>query len=94
MAELANFEVTIVDPRGSFASDARFPGVKLMDEWPDEALIKLAPDTRTGCNTYPRPKTGRSGIGRGVKDGCILYRFTWKQKDAFETIRAPSGSGF
>ena len=47
MAVLAGYDVTVVDPRGTFASDERFPGVELADGWPDDALEKLAPDRRT-----------------------------------------------
>ncbi len=47
MAAMAGYEVTVVDPRAAFASDARFPGVSLLHIWPDEALRGLAPDNRT-----------------------------------------------
>lgn len=51
MAALAGFEVTVVDPRGAFATATRFPGVSLSSEWPDEAMEKLAPDARTAVVT-------------------------------------------
>ena len=51
MATLAGFEVTVVDPRGAFATDERFPGVTLSRQWPDEALEALAPDSRTAVVT-------------------------------------------
>ena len=38
MASLTGYDVTVVDPRRSFASDARFPGVDVRTDWPDEAL--------------------------------------------------------
>lgn len=47
MAQVAGFDVTVVDPRGAFATAERFPGVTLMDDWPDEAMTALAPDNRT-----------------------------------------------
>ena len=47
MAELAGYDVTIVDPRSAFASDERFPGVKIVAEWPDQALPEIGLDTRT-----------------------------------------------
>jgi xanthine dehydrogenase accessory factor len=47
MAELAGYEVTVVDPRRAFATDARFPNTKVSQDWPDEALEALAPDRRT-----------------------------------------------
>lgn len=51
MAAFMGYAVTIVDPRRSFATDARFPTVTLSDDWPDEAMEKLAPDRRTAVVT-------------------------------------------
>jgi xanthine dehydrogenase accessory factor len=51
MAALAGYAVTIVDPRSAFATDARFPGVQLSTEWPDEAFERLKPDRRTAIVT-------------------------------------------
>ena len=45
MAALAGFEVIVVDPRRAFASTERFAGVRLINEWPDEALAKLKLDS-------------------------------------------------
>ena len=47
MAARASYSVTIVDPRQAFATQERFPGVALSDDWPDAALRALAPDART-----------------------------------------------
>ena len=51
MASLAGYDVTVIDPRRAFASDARFPGVKISQDWPDEALETLRPDSRTAVVT-------------------------------------------
>lgn len=51
MAALAGYDVTIIDPRGAFATRDRFPGVTLSDEWPDEAVAALQPDARTAIVT-------------------------------------------
>jgi len=51
IAAVTGFEITVIDPRSAFATDSRFPGVKLTDEWPDEAIRKLAPDHRTAVVT-------------------------------------------
>jgi xanthine dehydrogenase accessory factor len=47
MATLAGYAVVVVDPRQAFASEARFPDVTRIAEWPDEALAALAPDRRS-----------------------------------------------
>lgn len=51
MAVVAGYDVTVVDPRGSFANEARFPNVTLITEWPDDALAALAPDSRSAVIT-------------------------------------------
>ncbi|KIC39751.1 XdhC/CoxI family protein [Leisingera sp. ANG-M7] len=47
MARIAGYDPVIIDPRTAFASQERFPGETLMDDWPDEAVEKLGLDTRT-----------------------------------------------
>jgi xanthine dehydrogenase accessory factor len=47
MALQAGYDITVVDPRGAFATGERFPGVALHVEWPDEILPKLGLDART-----------------------------------------------
>lgn len=51
LARLAGYDVTVLDPRTAFGSSARFPDVTLINEWPDEALPRLAPDRRTAILT-------------------------------------------
>ena len=51
MAAGAGFEVTVVDPRRAFATDARFPAITLRHDWPDDALAELRPDARTAVVT-------------------------------------------
>lgn len=47
MAQLAGYEVIVVDPRKAWANTERFPNVQLIDAWPDEAMTALAPDHRS-----------------------------------------------
>lgn len=51
MAAIADYDVAIVDPRRSFATEERFPGVTLRHDWPDEAMAELGPDRRTAVVT-------------------------------------------
>ncbi|WP_428264452.1 XdhC family protein [Haliangium sp.] len=51
MAALLGFAVTVVDPRGAFATPERFPGVALNGAWPDRALAELGVDHRTAVVT-------------------------------------------
>ena len=40
-AKSLNFEISIIDPRGYFASEQRFPDLKIINKWPDEALKEI-----------------------------------------------------
>ena len=47
IARVAGYDPILVDPRDSFASEARFPGETMLKDWPDEALQSLGLDPRT-----------------------------------------------
>ena len=51
MARLAGHDPVIIDPRPAFGAAARFPGERIIDDWPDEALAALVPDARTAVVT-------------------------------------------
>ena len=72
MAALAGYAVTVIDPRGSFASADRFPGVALTDEWPDEALAALKPDARAAIVTLTHdPKLDDPALQSALRSGCF-----------------------
>ena len=47
MARTLDYDVAIVDPRQAFATEERFGAVRLVREWPDEALPRTGIDART-----------------------------------------------
>ncbi len=47
MARAAGYDIWVVDPRGAFATGARFPEIALHAEWPDEIIPKIGLDERT-----------------------------------------------
>jgi xanthine dehydrogenase accessory factor len=47
MARIAGYDPILIDPRESFASEARFPGETVLQDWPDEGLRALGLDLRT-----------------------------------------------
>ena len=51
IASAAGYAITVIDPRGAFATAERFPGVDLNEDWPDEAMEALKPDRRTAVVT-------------------------------------------
>ena len=51
MAAEAGYDVTVIDPRGAFATEVRFPNIKISTEWPDEALQNIKLDSRAAIVT-------------------------------------------
>ena len=68
IAALAGYSVTIIDPRRAFATDARFPDVKLIGEWPDEAMATMKLDRRTAVVTLTHdPKLDDPALQTALK---------------------------
>jgi xanthine dehydrogenase accessory factor len=42
-----NFEISIIDQRGYFASEQRFPDMKIINKWPDEAFKEIKTNENT-----------------------------------------------
>jgi xanthine dehydrogenase accessory factor len=67
LAAALGFAVTVVDPRRFFATQQRFPGVTLCDDWPDEALLALKPDRATAIVTLTHdPKLDDPALDRAL----------------------------
>ena len=46
-ARSLNFEILIIDPRGYFASEQRFPNIKIINKWPKEAFSEIETEQTT-----------------------------------------------
>lgn len=72
MARMAGFDPVLIDPREAFASEARFPGVRLVHEWPDAALEAFGIDQRSAVVTLTHdPKLDDPAIGVALGSECF-----------------------
>jgi len=46
-AKSLNFEISIIDPRGYFASEQRFPDMNIINKWPHEAFKEIETNENT-----------------------------------------------
>ena len=46
-AKSLNFEISIIDPRGYFATENRFPNLKIINKWPEEAFKEIETNENT-----------------------------------------------
>ncbi len=72
MAEIAGFDVTIIDPRTAFATEERFPGETLIAEWPEDVLKDTPFDTFTAVAAVTHdPKIDDLPLQEALKAGCF-----------------------
>jgi xanthine dehydrogenase accessory factor len=72
MLALTDYRAIVIDPRQSFATEARFPGVELTTDWPDEALERLKPDHRSAIVTLTHdPKLDDPALAVALRSECF-----------------------
>jgi len=72
IAKLLGYDVTIVDPRTAFATADRFPGVRVIAEWPDQALPPLGIDHYTAFAALTHdPKIDDPGLLHAFARDCF-----------------------
>ena len=68
LATIANYDITLIDPREHFATQKRFPNCKIINEWPDTALSNFKLDKSTHIVTLTHdPKIDDPGIITALK---------------------------
>jgi xanthine dehydrogenase accessory factor len=94
MAAATGFAVTIVDPRASFATAERFPGVALNHAWPDEALAALAPDARTAIITLSHdPKLDDPALDTALRTEAFFIGALGSRKTHTARLQRLAGLG-
>ena len=63
-----NFDITIIDPRGFFASKEKFPDTKIINKWPNEAFNEIETNSRTALIALTHdPKIDDPALQYGLK---------------------------
>ena len=67
-----DYKPIVIDPRGAWATEARFPGVELSSEWPDEALERLKPDRASAVVALTHdPKIDDPGLATALRSDAF-----------------------
>ncbi len=94
IGNLLGYDVTIVDPRTAFASLERFPDVKVIAEWPDQALPRLNVDRYTAFVALTHdPKIDDPALTPRAVARLFLYRRAGLAKNPCAAGRAAQGAG-
>ena len=95
MAKLCGYDLTIIDPRGSFAQRERFEGQTLINTWPDDAMASLNIDARTAIVTLTHdPKIDDTALQLALKSEAFYIGCLGSEKTHGARIERLSKQGF
>ena len=94
IASLLGYDVTIVDPRTAFASMERFPDVKMIAEWPDQALPPLGIDRYTAFVALTHdPKIDDPALLHALERECFYIGALGSKKTHGRRVERLKGQG-
>ena len=95
MGELAGYGVTVVDPRRDFAAGQKFEGFTVLGDWPDEAMERLKPDTRTAVVTLTHdPKLDDPALAAALKSPAFYIGALGSRKTHASRLGRLKDAGF
>lgn len=95
MASIAGYDVIVIDPRQSFATAERFPGVQIIDEWPDDGMKIVDPDRRTAVVTLTHdPKLDDPALGIAIKSPAFYIGSLGSRKTHAGRVERLTEEGF
>ena len=90
-----NFEVTIIDPRGYFASEQRFPNINVINKWPEEAFLEIKTDQNTALIALTHdPKIDDPAIQYALKNNFFYIGALGSKKTHSNRCLRLKESGF
>jgi xanthine dehydrogenase accessory factor len=94
IAKLIGYDVIIVDPRTAFASPERFPEVKVIAEWPDQALPPLGIDRYTAFVALTHdPKIDDPALVHALSRDCFYIGALGSRKTHERRVERLKGQG-
>jgi xanthine dehydrogenase accessory factor len=95
MGQLVGYGVTIIDPRRGFAGGGRFEGLDVTGEWPDEALIRLKPDSRSAIVTLTHdPKLDDPALDTALRSPAFYIGALGSRKTHAARLERLRSKGF
>ncbi len=94
-AKSLNFEISIIDPRGYFASEQRFPSVKIINKWPREAFEEMKVDQNTALIALTHePKIDDPALQHALKNNFFYIGALGSKKTHLNRCTRLKESGF
>jgi len=90
-----NFEIFIIDPRGYFASKKRFPDLKIINSWPNEAFKKIKTDKNSALIALTHdPKIDDPAIQYALKNNFFYVGALGSKKTHANRCKRLKDSGY
>jgi xanthine dehydrogenase accessory factor len=90
-----DYKPIVIDPRGAWATEARFPGVELSTEWPDEALERLKPDRASAVVALTHdPKIDDPGLIAALRSDCFYIGALGSRRTHAKRLERLAAEGF
>jgi len=95
IAQQLGYDVTVIDPRGAFATGARFPGIALHAEWPDEIIPQIGLDPRTALIALTHdPKIDDPALNAALKSEVFYIGALGSKKTQASRAQRLKEAGF
>jgi xanthine dehydrogenase accessory factor len=90
-----DYKPIVIDPRGAWATEARFPGVELSSEWPDEALERYKPDRQSAIVTLTHdPKIDDPALIAALRSEAFYIGALGSRRTHAKRLERLAGEGF
>ena len=94
LVKLAGYEVIVIDPRTAFAAEARFPGIRLDTEWPQDTIPKIGLDPYTAVVALAHVgHIDDEALKLAMRSALLLRRCAGIQAQPRQAHAAPQGRG-
>ena len=95
LARLADFDTIIIDPRTAFATPERFPDVRVVAEWPDDALPALNLDRYCAMALLTHdPRIDDPALVRALRADCFYIGALGSRKTHGKRLERMQAAGF
>ena len=94
-AKSLNFEIIVIDPRGYFATEQRFPGIKIINKWPDEVFKEMETNSNMALIALTHdPKIDDPALQHALKKKFYYIGALGSKKTHANRIERLKESGF
>ena len=95
MARIAGYATTLVDPRPAFATSQRFPGIEILNAWPQDVMDEVSLTSRTALVTLSHdPKIDEPALARALRSDVFYIGALGSKKNHAGRLERLAGLGF